>query len=246
MTKADELSRLFEAERAVHPPAQSMERGLSRLLADVAMGAAPLPIATGSLKLGLSLVSKWLIVGFVVGLGGAGLSSRLLTTHAAAAPTAPTHGIAMPASPAVREAVTDGSVTPPPAGTASERAVVSITPASAATPAGSAADAAADGTTFDEELRLISAAKREQAAGRARAADGWLLEHARRFPNGVFAVDREALHVLVACGTKKQPALAQAFAREHATSPMVARLVRACGGSERAAGAEADFSEIEK
>lgn len=243
MTKADELSRLFEAERAVHPPAQGMERGLSRLLADVAHGAAPLPIATGSLKLGLSLVSKWLIVGFVVGLGGAGLASRFSATTAAASPPAAIHGVPTAASVAVRAAAPQTSASSPAASAANAQAV---TPVGRAAAAASRLEPPADVATFDEELRLISAARREHERGRARSAEGWLLEHARRFPNGVFALDREALHVLVACGTKKQPALARAFARDYAKSPMVARLLRACGASEGPARSEADFSEIEK
>jgi hypothetical protein len=239
MTNADELSRLFEAERAVQPPDEGMEQGLSRLLADVAQGAAPLPIATGSLKLGLSLVSKWLIVGFAVGLGGAGLASQIWSSSAAAAPSATVRGITVSTSVASRVAEPGASVALPPTVKAAEESVrASGRPAAAA----SSVSPAHDATTFDEELRLISAAKREQERGRARAAEAWLLEHARRFPNGVFAVDREALHVLTACSTKKQPGLAEEFAARHATSPMVARLLRACGAPR----SDGDFSEPTK
>jgi len=243
MTNTDELSRLFEAERTVHPPNEGMEQGLSRLLADLAQGAAPLPIVTGSLKLGLSLVSRWVIVGFVVGLGGAGLATQIWGSSVAAAPSAAVRGIAVSKAVASRAAEPGASPTLPPTVTAAEESVrVAGRPLAAA----ASASAAVDATTFDEELRLISAAKREQEHGRARAAEAWLLEHARRFPNGVFAVDREALHVLVECSTRKQPGLAQAFAASHVTSPMVARLLRACGAPEAPGRSEADFSEIGK
>lgn len=241
MTNADELSRLFEAERAVRPPDKGMEQGFSRLMAGIAQGAAPLPIATGSLKLGLSLVSKWLIVGFVVGLGGAGVASQIWGASAAAAPSAAVRRMAVTTS-APSHVVAPGASTVWPT---VEAVAESVHVAGRPTAASSVA-AAVDATTFDEELRLISAAKREQERGRARAAEARLLEHARRFPNGVFAVDREALHVLAACSTQKQPVLAQAFAASHATSPMVARLLRACGAPEAPARSAVDFSEIEK
>jgi hypothetical protein len=243
MTNADELSRLFDAERAVHPPEQGMEQGLSRLLADIAHGTAPLPIATGSLKLGLSLVSKWLIVGFVVGLGGAGLASRFWTTSAEPAPTVTVHGIAVAASAARHDPAPGSTMASPP----TAKAVLETARAPERSVAVAATVATAAGaTTFDEELRLISAAKRELERGRAGSAETLLLEHTRRFPDGVFALDREALHVLAACGRTKQPGLAQEFAAKHAKSPMVARLLRACGATEASAGSKGDFSEIEK
>jgi hypothetical protein len=83
--------------------------------------------------------------------------------------------------------------------------------------------------TFDAELRLIAAAKRELDQGRPQLATGWLDEHAQRFPSGVFAVDREALRILCACRQEENPALAQAFAAHHPGSPMRERLLRACG-----------------
>jgi hypothetical protein len=239
MTHGDELSRLLEAERAVRPPSDAMERGLSRLLTDVGQHVAPLPIASGSLRLGLSLVSKWLITGFVLGLGGAGVASQLWSTSSVAAPsTLPAGEIAL-----VSVAIPASSEPPPErAETAMDRPalVVPLRAAPAASPAGSALDA----TTFDEELRLISAAKRELERGQAQAASGWLAEHAQRFANGVFALDREALSILVACSAERQPSLAEAFAARHPQSPMVARLLRACRGRE--APSARDFSEVGK
>lgn len=242
MTKADELSRLFDAERAVHPPVEGMERGLSRLLADVAEGVAPLPIAIGAPKFGLSLVSKWLIVGFAVGLGGAGMASRIWTANAAA-PAATSRSVTPSTSVALDAMVPSASTTSPPTAAVTEDSIR----VSAARPlaAGSTAAAPVDVATFDEELRLISAAKSELEKGRTRSAEARLLEHARRFPEGVFALDREALHVLVACSTQKQPGLARAFAARHAKSPMVARLLRACGVSEPVRS-EGEFLELNK
>jgi hypothetical protein len=112
-------------------------------------------------------------------------------------------------------------VAPPPSAPSSH-APLALAPSSAVTSAASA-------TTFDAELKLISLAKGELDARRFRQARAWLGEHAERFPNGVFAVEREALRVLADCeqGPKNEE-LARAFAARHPGSPLVERLERAC------------------
>ena len=75
MTDSDYISRLLVAERAEAPPSGSTEVGLQRLLGTIATHAAPLPVAVGSLKLGLAVIAKWVGVGFVVGTLGAGAAS---------------------------------------------------------------------------------------------------------------------------------------------------------------------------
>ena len=67
-------------------PPRAMDHGLQRLLTDVAARVAPLPVATGSLKLGLSVVSKWLMVGFIAGLGGAGAASQIFAPNSSSSP----------------------------------------------------------------------------------------------------------------------------------------------------------------
>jgi len=248
VTTSNDLSRLFEAERAVRPPPQALEHGLSRLLSDVAQQVAPVSVGTGSLKLGWSFVSKWLVGGFVVGLAGAGAASQIgAPQKLAAAPTqasvargtrveasalAPTAPPALAAPPALTAPPASPVAAPPepqlhePAQARSER------------PAPSTAPASSDGaTTFDAELRLISAAKRELDQGRPQLAAAWLSEHAARFPAGIFALDREAMRILVRCSQAKDPSLAQAFAEQHADSPMVGRLLRACTPAEPSASA---------
>lgn len=242
----DELTRLFEAERAASPPPGGLERGLGRLLSDVARGAAPLPVAATSLKLGLSLASKWLALGFVVGLGGAGAASQIWAPEAAAAPSA---------RPSLVAVVEPAPAEPPPATPSAElravaepevapvRAVVSV---AAAPSAHVESEPVADEARLDEELRLIAAAKRELELGKASLAMAWLSEHAARFPNGVFATDREALRILVRCSQKKDPELAQRFAATHPSSPVVERLQRACSLGVGAAPSSVDFPKIDK
>lgn len=218
---SDDLSQLFDAERAVQSP--PLEQGLSRFLADVAQQVAPLPIATGSLKLGLSAVSKWVLSGFVVGLTSAGAASQIWAPEAAARP--PVASVLQSArapepSPPVA-AETPALPVPAP----SEPAAVARNGRSAPSASAVASESA---PTFDAELRLITAAKRELDQGRPQLAAAWLAEHAQRFPAGVFALDREALRILVRCGQVKDPSLARVFAEQHPGSPMGERLLRAC------------------
>lgn len=240
----DDLSRLFEAERAVRAPAGGMERGLPRLLTDVGKRVAPLPVATGSLKLGLSLVSKWLMVGFVAGVGGAGAASQIWTAKAAAAPSAVSRLVTTIAVvPSVATRPVSEPAPSPALTTEPENPAVGVhTPR---TPSASAAAPSTDTTTFDAELRLIAAAKSELEQGRPQLATAWLNEHAQRFPQGVFGVDREALRVLASCQQRRDMKEAQSFVARHPTSPMVERLLRAC--SPAASGSSnADFSKLDK
>jgi len=216
---SDDLSHLFDAERAVQSP--PVEQGLSRFLTDVAQQVAPLPIATGSLKLGLSAVSKWVLGGFVVGLTSAGAASQIWAPEAAARqPITSVAQAARAPEPPVAAATPAPPVPAPP-----EPAVVAR---NARPTPGVTAAASESATTFDAELRLITAAKSELDKGRPQFAAAWLAEHAQRFPAGVFALDREALRILVRCGQVKDPSLARAFAEQHPGSPMGERLLRAC------------------
>lgn len=244
----DDLQRLFDAERAVRAPTGELERGLGRLLTDVARGAAPLPVAASSLKLGLSVVSKWLVVGFIAGLGGAGAASQIWAPNAVAAPNstnvpqalavvAPVGNVETPVGAA---ATVELNPQPAPPRTAlaahPERA-----PSAPSVPEGVVNDA-----RLSEELRLIAAAKRELELHHPQLAAAWLSEHAARFPGGAFATDREALRVLVRCSQHKEPHLAEQFAATHPSSPVVERLVRACTPVAASASSNVDFPKVDK
>jgi hypothetical protein len=243
---SDEVSRLFEAERAVRPPPQALEQGLSRLLSDVAQQVAPLSVATGSLKLGASAVSKWLIGGFVVGLTGAGAASQIWAPQVSGTGSLP---VATEAQAARVEAPQRGPAQapeiPPSAAPEPEPTAASTARSERLLPSAAPATSAGSGT-FDAELELITAAKAELDKGRPQLAAAWLSEHAERFPNGVFALDREALRILVRCSQVRDPSLAQAFANRHPSSPMVERLLRACTRAEPANAPSAVDFEIVK
>jgi hypothetical protein len=240
----DDLARLFEAERAASPPRGGLEHGLDRLLTDVARGVAPLPVAATSLKLGLSLASKWLALGFVVGLSGAGAASQIWAPDAAAAPSTPAKVVA---------AALPVATSAPAAAPSAEPAVIAVPEVAPVRNVRSVPSVPSPETEppnetarLGEELRLIAAAKRELELGKSSLSMAWLAEHAARFPNGVFASDREALRILVRCSEHKDPALAQGFATTHPSSPILERLQRACSPSAASAASAVDFPKVDK
>jgi len=228
MSDEAELSRLFTAERAVRMPPELTEQGLARLLPAVAAEAASVPAAAGTLKLAWMAAGKWILAGFVVGLTFSGVAASMGTSEGAPSSAAPSRVdssrvlTAVVPSPAVDEPtpVANGSATSAPAPVPQRR--------------GAAPTVVDSGPTvpparFDAELRLITLAKSELDAGRPHLAQAWLAEHAARFPHGVFAIDRQALAVLIGCSERRDATAARDFAARHPASPMLERLRRACG-----------------
>lgn len=232
-----ELSRLFDAERGAQPPPEALEQGLARFLGDVAAQVAPLPIATGALKLTWSVVSKWLIVGFAVGVAGAAATSRIWAPPTlAGAPATLTRSAQVESTEMVAIAPSAAPV-PAPVNEPAKASQRSSSPASAP-PGPSSTDGQA---TFDDELRLITAAKSELDRGRASQAKAWLAEHAQRFPAGVFAAEREGLQILAQCRQTREPQRARDFAQRHPSSPMTERLLHACTPSPTSAPSAVEF-----
>lgn len=236
MKPRDELARLLDAERAVAPPVDAIELGLERLLGSLVAQVAPLPIAVTTLKAGWSLVAKFVGVGVVVGLAGAGAASYAFTpTSSPAAAPAPFRAVptALPRVVAPAEA----SAVP-----ASPRSALPAqlrpSPARTQPPEPAPQAPASSSPTFDEELQLIATAKRELDAGRPHLAQVWLDQHRARFPGGVFSVEREGLSLLAACSARPDPGRARAFAAAQLGSPMVEQVLRKC----EATGASGDFS----
>lgn len=81
------------------------------------------------------------------------------------------------------------------------------------------------------ELRLIQRAQTALAAGDAAGAQSALRTHARTFPRGHLAEEREALGVQVLCAsgrTEEARRAGAAFVARHPGSPQVARVRRTC------------------
>ena len=228
MSASDDLSVLFQAERAARPPSSAVQHGWTRLAADLAANVAPLPVAVGPLKLGLWLVPKWILAGFALGLVGAGAALPLLAPRAlssasrAAVHVATSKSVALSPAPVVEREHEPASPT-----ATQEQGVAPVLARPASSP--SVLASSASSATFDAELKLISAAKADLDAHRPTHALAWLAEHAARFPNGVFVTERDALNVLARCEQGPPDAvLAKRFAEQHPSSPLVIRLMKAC------------------
>jgi len=223
MNDERELESLFRAERAVRPPPLAIEHGVRRLSLDLAAQVAPPPVAMGPLKLGVSAIPKWLASGFVLGLLGASAALPPLAPRSATGPHAPVQPNA--ASLAPQPSLASSPKPEPAPVTPKQDAPNAVLPTLGVPAVNSTASA-----SFDAELKLISFAKSELDARRPDRAHAWLSEHAERFPQGVFAVEREALFALSACQqVPPNVALAKRFALQHPNSPLNARLERSCG-----------------
>ncbi len=224
MNTDHELQALFRAERAVRPAELAIEHGWHRLALDLAANVAPAPVAMGAVKLNSWLISKWLAAGFAVGAVGLGASAQLLSP-------APTPGrgnapaiavraqrVAEPRASATTEAEGEAAPSAPSAAT-SGRELHATAPPSECLWARHVRRRAASDHTRQGRARRASHESGECVALRARG----------ELPQRRFAVEREALQILVACERgPKDEALARAFATRHPSSPLVERLLGAC------------------
>jgi hypothetical protein len=227
MDASDELERLFEVERRERAPDTARREARQRLDGALAVNAPAMAVATGPLKIGLSVLGKGFVFTSVAALavGGASWSLAPPAESAARPPIAATGA-------APREA--SKSTTLAPASVSEQSPVLPAPQGSIRAPS---PKQSAD-STFEEELRLIQLAKGELDIGQARRAESWLAEHASRFPNSVFAAERQALLVLTGCAALGDPAAKRArgaeFARRNPGSPFFDRVQRACGSLDAA------------
>lgn len=85
-----------------------------------------------------------------------------------------------------------------------------------------------------QEVALLSEARSALGAGEAKRALGVLARHAKRFPNGVLARERDVSWITALCvlGRVDQArAKADVFLRAHGSSPHAAKVRASCGGS---------------
>ncbi len=189
----------------------------------------------------------------VLALGGAAtgvaVATRGSTRDAAHASSAP---MAVPATPASATATTGEPAAAPPL-EASRADVAPLPPATvepmtppASTDAAASAPARAVATPppppaapsapavdpLAAETELLGRAQAALAAGRHADALVLLDEHARLFPRGALAHEREGARWLASCGAGRGDAVRSAvgaFLAEHPSSPLAARLRAACG-----------------
>lgn len=86
-------------------------------------------------------------------------------------------------------------------------------------------------STLAEEMRLLRSAQSALSAGDPETALARLAEHARRFPAGTLAEEREAARILALCRAERRGearAAAARFLRERPTSPLAPRVRASC------------------
>jgi hypothetical protein len=224
MNAADELTRLFAAERAETRAEVRVERGLVDLRDALNAGVPALPLAYGPLKLGgLSLVAKGVVIsGLVLGVTAGGLALR--------AEVPPHEQPVVTPIRANRTSATTSAVTPLQSLSSQPRDEIIRLLQKSVPPRGSASAEPRAASTFAEELQLMKAAKQDLNAGKDLLAQVWLNEHARLYPGGVFRSERDALSVLIAC--RRAPELgweaAQRYVARNPGSPLIDRISRAC------------------
>jgi hypothetical protein len=239
----DKLARALAVERAAAPPPGSAEVGLARVLGSLSAGVAPVPVAAGALQIKSFALAKWVAVGFVVGVTGAGVAADASAPPVPAAPSVAARnpkpsrppGVVAPEALSALP-VLDAAAAPP--------AVASVSRSAASPPSAAEAPPSA-APTFDAELRLITAAKRELDAGRPHLARVWLDEHRQRYASGTFSLEREGLLTLASCVEAPSTELARRFTERYPASPMTAQVLRRCG-VQTSAPAQDDFPELGK
>jgi hypothetical protein len=240
--KPDELGRLLlRAARRDRAPDGARERTLSRV-ASLTLGAAAMtgaraswgaPVVTKSAGI---LAAKWLALGLGVSLLGLSAVDRLQPASAPFVTQAKAPAVRA-ASPAPRPAASDQAAAPvvmpaaaagPAASTAGLlrlKAYPSATVSTAPDRAGSTRDLT-DTSQLAREVLALRQARAGLAGGNTVLARERLLDYQREFPAGMLATEAAALQVEVAfaCHSSGAPALAEAFLRDHAMSPLTRRI----------------------
>ncbi len=228
-----QLQRLIEAERNLEVPFQAQQGNWLRLSSALQKGATGLAVATGPLKVAsLGALSKAAILVAVVGGSGTAVvvsrstadppQASASTTQVRTAPT--TRPFTVNPLPASVLSVAATAGTSPPVSPAVSPAV------GRARPGNSASVIAA--STLEQELALLSGAKRDLDRGNPQLARVWLDEHRRRFPGGAMAAEREGLAVIIGCSSglgESEQASARRFIQQNPQSPILDRIQRVCG-----------------
>lgn len=239
MTASSELQRLVSAERRAAPAPGNAARGFARLEQAIAEGAAPLALGSVTAPLLGGTFTAKVGAALLIGASVGGLTiahwEHTRSPERSAAPAVrplprssslprPAHAAHEPSAPTGTE----------PASTAASAPLLRTLPRSRSTGLASAPARVAstpEASTLQAELELVRAAKAALDAGNVAEANSWLEQHASRFPGGLLSLERDALRVLCRCANDPGMARvsARAFVRDHAGSPFVDRVRRACG-----------------
>jgi hypothetical protein len=251
---SDELQRIIEAERAAppQPPVGSASAGWQRLQRSV-IAAAPAPfdlppagietLAVAKTGAGLGLVGKVLVTAALA--GGTTTAVVVTRTQPERAPTAQravhdepspvrTPAASVPTPVAIPPAVVieAEAATAPAVGEVAELLPTERTRKPKTTPV-LATPPIVDASGLERERNIVAASQRALADGRPSRALDLLDQHARTFPHGAMAEDRDALRVVALCAagrTEDAEKQRTKFFRRWPKSLHASRVRTACAG----------------
>jgi hypothetical protein len=199
-------------------------------------GATAGTVATGVGLAGVPIAAKIGVLALIVVTGAGGVVAWKRGTHeapvpretpVAQTPVAQTTGAAPEASvpalvvppPTAATATATGDDTPPPSQSAPTKAI-----------ANRATNGSRSAAMLDDEVRLITQAQAALREGRPAEARALTDEHARLFPHGQLAEERESVRILAGCalGDLGAKTRAEQFVRRAPKSPLSDRIRRAC------------------
>jgi hypothetical protein len=244
MSREEPLLALMDAERGARMDRAGVEAGWKRLDRAVHAGRRAVPVAITPLSLGFGLLSaKAAAAALALGVSSALATGVWLYERAPArSPAVETQtrapGIRSRKPRVSREAARPMQTQPPGAGVVAASPVAppstrfkDLTDPRDARNAHEPSSAEADSSALVEEIRLIRSAKSELDRGNTARAGHWMTEHARRFPDGTLADEREALRLVLACSSAPGATSRAAALRYIRTFPRSLhrdRIARAC------------------
>ena len=235
-----ETQALLELGRSGDDPSEvAIQRNRRQLMLKVGGAALGTAAVTGSTTKALAASSslKMLTICGALAATGVGLGGYALVQSSAP----PSSTRATPAEHAPAAVVERESASTAPAASEAPQ-VTANTPvapdSSAFTPTlrNPAAAKSAARTSIQSEIELIRGAQKHLHRGEARAALGLLAEHARRFPGGVLAQERDASRVSALClagDVAAARAQAERFLQRSPQSPFAERVKASCAKVER-------------
>lgn len=239
----DARSLLDAARDGDDPGAGDRQRVRALVMRRVGVGAAVVSAsvvtattAKGAVASTSSLLLKLAFVAGAISLAASGgvLAVRYARHHATTTEPAPTTSLRATAPTTIAPVVTTAlpPLAPPIDEAPSAEPVAIPTPSAlVAKPSVAPVACALPPDDLPEELSLLTKAQGALATGDGETALAILDEHAKKFPNGTLAQERNAARCIALCLAGRAGAVAQAeaFIAQHPTSPLITRIQRACG-----------------
>jgi hypothetical protein len=224
-----ETQALLELGRAGDDPSDAViahnRRQLAMKMGGAALGAAAV---TGSATKVLAASSTLKVLALCGGVVAAGAALHGYAFQGPPPPQAP--AVAPPARTA--ESVVERDPLASPAASEATRLAPPVEPA----PRNATAAKSATPPSIQSELELIRGAQKHLHRGEASGALALLAEHARRFPTGVLAQERDASRVLALClagDVTSARSQAERFLQRSPQSPFAERVRASCAKVSR-------------